>query len=47
MGCLEMTFDDYFRLVDATGRQVRRDTTGAIPADVASILDRLRISGES
>jgi len=46
-GCLAMTLDDYLRLVDWTGRQIRRDKKGAIPADVAPILDRLQISGES
>ena len=42
-----MTLDDYLRLVYWTGRQVRRDKKGAIPSDVAPILDRLQISGES
>lgn len=42
-----MTLDDYLRLVDWTGRQVRRDRKGAIPVDTAPILDRLQISGES
>ena len=32
---------DYFELVDWTGRQVRNDKRGSIPANISSILDRL------
>ena len=34
------------RLLDWTGRQVREDKRGAIPADLAPILERLRIVPE-
>ena len=35
--------DDYIHLVDATGRAVRADKRGAIPADLLPILERLDI----
>ena len=38
-----ITLDDYLTLVDTTGRIVRGDKRGTIPADLAPILDRLRI----
>lgn len=38
-----ITLDDYLTLVDETGRIVRGDKRGAIPANLAPILDRLRI----
>ena len=38
-----ITLDDYLTLVDVTGRIVRGDKRGAIPAHLAPILDRLRI----
>ena len=38
-----ITLDDYLTLVDETGRLVRGDKRGAIPAHLAPILDRLRI----
>lgn len=38
-----LTPDDYIRLVDATGRIVRSDKRGAIPADLLPILQRLDI----
>ena len=38
-----ITLDDYLTLVDETGRIVRGDKRGAIPAHLAPILDRLRI----
>jgi hypothetical protein len=46
-GCLSMTLDQYLRLLDWTGRQIRRDKVGAIPNDCAPILDRLECSAES
>jgi len=42
-GFLSMKLDDYLRLLDWTGRQVRGDKRGAIPKDLAPILDRLAI----
>ncbi len=38
-----VTLDEYLTLVDETGRIVRGDKRGAIPANLAPILDRLRI----
>jgi hypothetical protein len=38
-----MGLDDYLRLLDWTGMQVRRDKQGSIPADLAPILKRLKI----
>ena len=35
---------DYFELVDWTGRQVRKDKPGAIPANILSILERLQVN---
>ena len=46
-GFLSMQLDDYLKILDWTGRQVRRDRRGAIPAEVAPILDRLGLSDES
>jgi putative transposase len=40
---LDMELDDYLRLVDWTGRLIREDKHGAIPADLAPILDRLKV----
>lgn len=45
-GCLEMTFAEYLQLLDWTGRQLRPDKRGEIPADLAPILERLRVSDE-
>jgi hypothetical protein len=42
-GFLPMGLDDYLRLLDWTGRQVRREKQGSIPADLAPILERLKI----
>ncbi len=39
-----ITLDDYLTLVDETGRIVRGDKRGVIPANLAPILDRLRIN---
>jgi hypothetical protein len=45
-GCLPMSLADYLRLLDWTGRQLRRDKRGAIPEEVAPILQRLKVSDE-
>ena len=45
-GLLSMSLDDYLRLLDWTGRQVREDKGGVIPADLAPILERLGIVSE-
>ena len=43
-GLLPISLDDYLKLLDWTGRQVRGDKTGAIPADLAPVLERLQIN---
>jgi REP element-mobilizing transposase RayT len=45
-GCLPMSFAEYLNLLDWTGRQLRADKRGAIPQDLAPILERLQIGGE-
>ena len=39
-----MSFVEYLKLMDWTGRQLRSDKRGAIPSDLAPILERLCIS---
>jgi hypothetical protein len=46
-GFLPMSEEQYLQLIDWTGRQVRRDKRGAIPAELAPILDRLQLSSET
>jgi hypothetical protein len=46
-GFLPLSEAQYLQLVDWTGRQVRRDNRGAIPSDLAPILDRLQLSQET
>ena len=46
-GCLQMTLDEYLRLLDWTGRQLRRDKAGRIPAQFAPILELLDCSAET
>jgi hypothetical protein len=46
-GCLSMTLDQYLRLLDWTGRQIRKDKVGVIPAECAPILERLDCSAET
>jgi hypothetical protein len=41
-----MTLADYLNLLDWTGRQLRRDKRGAIPAEMHPLFARLQISGE-
>jgi REP element-mobilizing transposase RayT len=45
-GCLAMSFAEYLQLLDWTGRQLRQDKRGAIPTDLAPILERLQVSDE-
>jgi hypothetical protein len=45
-GCLPMRFAEYLKLLDWTGRQLRADKRGAIPPDLAPILERLHIGDE-
>lgn len=46
-GCLPMTLNQYLKLLDWTGRQLRRDKAGKIPAEFDPILERLDCSEES
>src|SRR5262245_12611121 len=43
-GILSVSLDEYLKLLDWTGRRLRSDKRGAVPADLAPILDRLRIN---
>ncbi|MCA9167760.1 MAG: hypothetical protein KDB23_08835 [Planctomycetales bacterium] len=43
-GCFSMTLYEYIRLVDWTGRQLRADKRGQIPAELSPILDRLGLA---
>ncbi len=45
-GCLPMSLAEYLQLLDWTGRQLRRDKRGAIPSNVAPILQRLKITDD-
>lgn len=45
-GCLPMGFTQYLELLDWTGRQVRNDKRGSIPAELAPILKRLQMSSD-
>ena len=46
-GFLPLSLDDYLALLDWTGRQVRRDKRGSIPAHLRPILERLSINAET
>jgi len=46
-GCLPMCLDQYLELLDWTGRQVRQDKRGAIPEELAPILQRIGLPGEA
>ena len=46
-GCLPMTLDEYLKLLDWTGRQLRNDKAGRIPSEFGPILERLDCSAES
>jgi hypothetical protein len=43
---LSMSFRDYLKLLDWTGRQVHRKKRGSIPSHLAPILDRVAIDAE-
>jgi REP element-mobilizing transposase RayT len=47
LGFLPLSLAEYLRLLDWTGRQIRRDKRGAIPADLAPILKRLHVAGDA
>ena len=42
-----MSLDQYLRLLDWTGCQIRKNKVGAISADCAPILERLECSAET
>ncbi len=41
---IDFELNDYLRLVDWTGRAIREDKKGAIPSDLASILERIGLN---
>jgi len=41
-----MSFAEYLNLLDLTGRQIRADKRGAIPADLAPIVERLHVDSD-
>ena len=45
-GLLEMPLPVYLHILDRTGRELRRDKRGAIPASLAPILERLGIAAD-
>ena len=46
-GFLGMSFELYLKLLDWTGRQIRRDSKkGRIPAELAPIMERIGLSGQ-
>jgi REP element-mobilizing transposase RayT len=45
-GCLPISLAEYLRILDWTGRQIRHGKRGAIPSDLAPILDRLGLISE-
>jgi hypothetical protein len=42
--CIDFILHDYLRLVDWTGRTIREDKKGAIPSDLAPILERIGLN---
>jgi len=46
-GCLQMSLDDYLKLLDWTGRQIRKDKAGRIPSECAPILERLSCDADT
>ena len=46
-GFLSMSLDDYLRLMDWTGRQIRSGKRGAIPVHLAPLLERLQVDAGS
>ena len=45
-GFLPITFSAYLSLLDWTGRQIRAESRGTIPAEFAPILERLGLKGD-
>ncbi|MGH6737525.1 MAG: hypothetical protein ACREDY_00560, partial [Bradyrhizobium sp.] len=46
-GFLPMTLDEYLELLDWTGRAVRSDKRGSIPANLLPILQRLQVNADA
>jgi len=46
-GFLPLTLDEYLQLLDWTGRAIRADKRGAIPADLRPILERLQVNADA
>src|SRR5437870_4568967 len=46
-GILSISMDEYLKLLDWTGRKIASGKRGAIPADLAPILERLQINGSA
>ncbi|MEW8037535.1 MAG: alpha-amylase family glycosyl hydrolase [Candidatus Thiodiazotropha sp.] len=44
---IDFKLDDYLRLVDWTGRAIREDKRGAIPNDLAPILERVGLNSDA
>ncbi|MEW8026370.1 MAG: hypothetical protein AB2806_01330 [Candidatus Thiodiazotropha sp.] len=45
--CIDFKLNDYLRLVDWTGRAIREDKKGAIPSDLAPILERIGLNPDA
>ena len=45
-GFLTLDLDDYLALLDWAGRELRVGKRGAIPADIAPILERLHVQAD-
>jgi hypothetical protein len=45
-GYLPVTFQEYVCIIDWTGRELRSDKPGSIPAELAPIFERLKINGD-
>jgi hypothetical protein len=46
LGCLTMTFTQYLKLLECTGRQVAKGKAGQIPVEQPSFLQQLEIEGQ-
>jgi hypothetical protein len=44
---IDFELNDYLRLVDWTGRAIREDKKGAIPSDLAPILERIGLNPDA
>lgn len=45
--CIDFELNDYLRLVDWTGRAIREDKKGAIPSELAPILERIGLNPDA